>query len=685
MFKQKFAIKNMNAILITENTSGTYIPVLTAEQKSTVIAILAENGYRLKKDAFIKFATDKINLYTAKDILNAVVDIKGSDVNHAILIGSFPFPPNESQASRSFLAYLNYASQFFNIPNAFLQEDKELYPLTDDVIYTELDIVDSIDETVKSLFKSKIPLSLDNEEFVAKLYETKDDILNSIDPKEIVLKEILARQIAMELVEKEPEYVSARSAIDVLRAIALISGEENAKLDEQFTIKSLSNPLRRSIIAVLDRVANIDDLASKKSLFKRLFKIIHVHEKKNEKYSNIRALATQLQSINNPRTSRTEIHKIVSGIGTKEGFDIIVGNPSLFIRNLDAILRKHDPESVLQLFTESLKTRDVETKLLVQILAHFRNRGEKVEKRLITLKGKSSPVVVEKPLDAMAEDLISKLNDIIVAELKRQYSKKETYIEKAYIDPELYKINIPSSLSDQDGLKMLSRGSRYKIKQDGDILRLFVHWKDYTDIDLSAVTLDENYDSLENIHFRNLSGSFYEHSGDVRSAPNGGSEFIDIHLDKIPKKHRYVLLCINDYNGKAFDDIPELFTGFMIRDSLTGKNFDARTVVDKFSISGGVGFKYGLMFDVHNREVIMINASKPSSAYDSIYSTEYKSLINEIMNRKYVTVGELLELNTKYVLCEDEQLTMSEEELAQVQKFDSDFGTNVIEITSKLL
>jgi hypothetical protein len=55
------------------------------------------------------------------------------------------------------------------------------------------------------------------------------------------------------------------------------------------------------------------------------------------------------------------------------------------------------------------------------------------------------------------------------------------------------------------------------------------------------------------------------------------------------------------------------------------------------------------------------------------------------MNHKTLTVGELLELRSRYVLCEDEQLAMTQQELEFVQKFDEDYGFNVLDITSNLL
>lgn len=681
MFKQKFAIKTLNTILINKEE---VLLKLSQDQKLVMLGIMRDNGYILSKDNLLKFLEMDISHKNSLDIIEAIQEIRGSNVQHKTLIGKFPLQDN-NQLHRSLVAFVNHLSGIIpQIPDMLI-EDKQLYNLDEIGNEIYLDITDDIDDKILQLFTSKIPLSLDHETFIQELYKSKDPIINKVDPNKIILKEILARHIAMELVEKEE--ISARNAIDIIRAVAILSGEENAKLDNTFKIKGLTNPIRRKIIESLDKVANIDDITSKKNLFKKLFKLLHVHESKYEKYENIRALAKELQTVNNPKTSRTELYKLINGIGTKEGFDLVIGNPSLFIRNLDAILRNHHPDSVLELFKMSLETRDVETKLLLQILEHFRNRDKDLSERMFTPKGKSTPVVVDKELKALEQEVINKLDEIISNELKRQYSKTENFFDKTYIHPDLYKINLPKGLSDQDGMKVMSRGSKYKVQGDGDILRLFVHWKAHVDIDLSALILDSSYNKLSQaLYFGNLSGSYWEHSGDVRSAPNGGSEFIDIYLDKVPPFAKYVVMAINCYSGEDYDNIPELFAGVMIRkDKLAGKKFEPKTVEDKFSISGGNDFKSCVLFDIETRELIMMNVNSGFGGFSSIDSTDFKPLIKNILEHKYVTVGEVLELRSNYVLCEDEQLVMSEEELSKVKVFDANYGFNVLDITSNIL
>jgi hypothetical protein len=55
------------------------------------------------------------------------------------------------------------------------------------------------------------------------------------------------------------------------------------------------------------------------------------------------------------------------------------------------------------------------------------------------------------------------------------------------------------------------------------------------------------------------------HSGDIVSAPNGASEFIDINYVEAKEHARYVVICNYVYSGDAYKDIPECFSGVMFR------------------------------------------------------------------------------------------------------------------------
>ena len=194
---------------------------------------------------------------------------------------------------------------------------------------------------------------------------------------------------------------AARTATDVVRAIALLSGQENAKLDDQFKVKSLSNPIRRLVVKDLDRVGNISDLTLNKGLFKRLFKIIHIHDKKFAEYENIRALAKTIQTVNNPSTIRTVLHE--TNISDYNPFvkSVLQSNPNEFGMRLDTVLRhnEHQQDVIIRDFIEIID--QVGNKILLRLWGHLMNRTENQVKRAVYTKGVNGRVtVLDKPLYA---------------------------------------------------------------------------------------------------------------------------------------------------------------------------------------------------------------------------------------------------------------------------------------------
>ena len=692
--KQSFAIKSVKSILIEPTLNADS---LTESERVVLLGMIHDCGFSFNQHDTYKFMSSHITYDKAAEIIKAIEYVVGDHVAHKFLQGSFPIK-DPNQLHRSIIACMNYLHQYFpDIFHSVLQEDRIAAPLqithySDPKILT---IVGSVDDKVLELFGSKIPLSADHAELVTYLYNTNDPVLDRVDGSAIMLKEVLAYQVKREIeVDAIDKITSARSATDILRAIALISGEPNPKLDSAFSIKSIPNKQRRKIVECLDTIATIEDLTINKNLFKRLFKMLHLNTPRFKKFSNINNLAKTLREVNNPKTIRTEIQRVVDGFGSDEGFDYLINNPSVFVRNLDAILRKYDSNEVIDKVKKSFTNNTVNTKILLQALEHFNNRLVKLDTRMFTLKGRSQPVVVDdKPLEPMEFETVKLLSNIFTQELQRQYKLSSNWFERAYIDPALYKINIPKNLSEEDGLKQLSRGSRYKLNTDekGSVIRLFVHWADNCDIDLSAVLYDQEFKVLDDrdaqINFGNLHGHFYEHSGDVRYAPDGGSEFIDIELEKIPTNTRYIVMVVNNYSGDSYDSVNELFAGFMIRkDRLMGKAFEPRTVEDKFSIRGGSNIKQLFAYDVVTDEIILINASSTTcDAYSIRDMDDDNQLLKSVVERNYISIGNLIELHSEYVLCEDEQLTLSDEEKSNTTFFDLDYGLDTLNITTNMM
>ena len=117
----------------------------------------------------------------------------------------------------------------------------------------------------------------------------------------------------------------------------------------------------------------------------------------------------------------------------------------------------------------------------------------------------------------------------------------------------------------------------------------------------------------------------------------------------------------------------------MIRkDRLAGKKLEPKTVEEKFSITGGRDFKVLVLFDVESNEAIMINSAMNSGRGSSIVDFDFADHIKSIVEYKYVTVGEVIELHAKNVV--DDYSNIDD-----VNVFDREYGFDVIDINSKMI
>ena len=173
-----------------------------------------------------------------------------------------------------------------------------------------------------------------------------------------------------------------------------------------------------------------------------------------------------------------------------------------------------------------------------------------------------------------------------------------------------------SQRSASKSLRQLTRGSRLPIPQ-GDTVRFFMWWKEGdvdgkptgdVDLDLSAVMYDADWNYLEHIAYTNLKSAKYKavHSGDITSAPNGASEFIDLDIPSILKYGgRYIVASIFSFSNQPFANLPECFAGWMIRqDANSGEIYDPRTVKDKVDMTANTTITIPAILDLKQREIL---------------------------------------------------------------------------------
>lgn len=185
---------------------------------------------------------------------------------------------------------------------------------------------------------------------------------------------------------------------------------------------------------------------------------------------------------------------------------------------------------------------------------------------------------------------------------------------KVFVAPELASWVVPLSLrSANDSLVTLGRGTRMPLARQSTV-RLYVYWRQRfqrTDLDLSAVTFDEEGRCTGWVDWTRLRGHGLVHSGDLQSAAFGAAEFIDAEIETMRQgSGRYLAPSVFRYSGDAFGQM-ECFTGWMTRDKPDAdyKTFDPVTIQQKVDLGGQASYAVPFVIDLQEREVLWLDLS----------------------------------------------------------------------------
>jgi hypothetical protein len=246
--------------------------------------------------------------------------------------------------------------------------------------------------------------------------------------------------------------------------------------------------------------------------------------------------------------------------------------------------------------------------------------------------------------------------------LTKIYSSKDK-LEKVYLSENMKNYCIPvNNRSASSGYHTLPYASRVKLNtEDHSIIRLFTHWKNSEknriDIDLSAEFYDDNFNYVTSLGWHNMDGgkkfSSY-HSGDIVSAPNGASEFIDINYVEAKEHARYVVICNYVYSGDAYKDIPECFSGVMFRKNKgkKGEIFEVSTVKYKYDLTQETSSKnIAYVIDLKTMELIWIDCAYHHSPSFALVAAGDLSLVAIMKNalKKHMSIYDLVMLHKNHI------------------------------------
>ena len=480
------------------------------------------------------------------------------------------------------------------------------------------------------LLSAKASLSEDDKADLSWFVENYFSDLKRFLPNQILHKENLAyiSGLLLKYTEDATEIVSnyIKTATDILRlATALSDGDVSLSSNTKF--KSFKRSERRFLLELLEQCnAPTEDMLRHKKRWIRLGERLHPSEYKH-RYPKSSEAFDIIRNSKPYQTFNRTLEKHLKNGEFSQAADHLEKRPGEFARRLDHFLRSSDDSSaILEKF--GAISEQVSTNVLLQILAHFKDRDIQSELRVFFPKGEfAKAFAIPNEVEPLNSETCTKVVELIKNTLSTRFGAREP-LGNVYIDPALKNYTIPlAQRAASKSLKCLARGSRLDIPK-GDTIRFFLWWKEgivdgvetgRVDVDLSAVIYDENWEYQEHISYTNLkSGKFRSyHSGDITSAPNGACEFIDIDIPSVLKHNaRYIVMSLNSYTSQSYCNLPECYGGWMMRKHPnSGEVFEPKTVMNKIDIAADSKIAIPVILDLKERKFIWTDLALTRNPY----------------------------------------------------------------------
>lgn len=387
--------------------------------------------------------------------------------------------------------------------------------------------------------------------------------------------------------------------------------------------RSFKRKERRLLLELLQGCGFIEeDMLRYKNRWIRVGERLHPGEYDEKQFGKV---ITAFNKLRNEVKIETFGGKVVKAIETenyKTALNLLKKRPGELARKLDHLLRlAQDKNMIVNTFKDVAS--DVSTPVLLQVKEHFAHRTEELKSRVFFPKGNLARCYcIENDLPEIDVKYCNAIVKICENALIENYKSKD-FLGNVYVDESIKGFCVPySQRSANKAMKNVTRGSRFKINDDANFIRLGIHWKNElyngieyrTDIDLSCSFLDENFSHLDHVSYTHLKNKYSVHSGDLVGAPResgGAAEFIDININKaVDHGVKYAAVQIYGFTRTKFSDLDEMLFNWQEGvDADCGDIFEPTRVQQSMNLGFNSDCGIPVVFDLENKEVIWCDLS----------------------------------------------------------------------------
>ena len=600
-------------------------------------------GFTFSKELFetlMHCSKDELkNFYT--ELVPELKALVGADVTYRPMYPNFPEQVAEASDVELFINAIVHYFTFGHLMPEY--EKNERLPLIDVNKMTILSIGNSEDlmKILTNLASSKTSISQQDKEDIVTIIKATPDYAKYL-PDTIPLKENVA--LIGKLIIEEAPIKSAtpikkyfKTATDVLRLVTAMS-DGDISLAAKTKYRSLKRCERRIILDLLANCGNItEDLYRYQYEWIRVAEILHPFEYKYKKYNGVNKAFNTLRNEKKPLMFGGQVQAAILKKDMRTAATLLKERPGEFARQLDKVLRDSDNANYILNCFKDIAT-SISTPVLLQVRQHFIGRmaEQRTPVRVFFPKGNLARAMsIKNELPAIDATICKNVARICRDALIEQYKDKE-FLGNVFVDEDFKNYLVPfSQRSASKAVKTIVRGSKVPVKEDASAVRAFIWWTnmdeskadDYygngrVDIDLSAAIFDENWNYLEHVSYTHLRSAKYKayHSGDITNGGsvkgNGVAEFLDVDIDSVGKRGRYVVYQVYNYTSQKFCDLTNCRFGWMEREDVnSGEIFEPTTVAMKMDLTAESTVAIPVIFDCVERKFIWcdLNLAMPCS------------------------------------------------------------------------
>ncbi|SFJ04066.1 MULTISPECIES: TerD family protein [unclassified Bacillus (in: firmicutes)] len=594
---------------------------------ATVLKNMESLGFTFSQPLIEAVQTLSVDAFTSfyKELVKSLKEMVGAHVQFSPMYPNFPQQVMDMSCAELYInAIIHYVTLLLPVSKV-----NERFPLLDRVDLKVIDLgsEEDFNQMISQLIGANSSISSTDKKDVEWALTHAEDVslfLPDVIPHKENMSFIIGALLKNEKISADDAAKYFKTATDVLRlAVALSEGDVSLASSSRF--KKFKRAERRFLLDLLEQCGNIaEDMLRYKKRWIRLGEILHPAEYRTRFPKANRAF----EILRNNIKFETFNGKVEAALLNRDiiaAKNLLTTRPGEFARRLDHLVRLCSDEStdvfnILEGFVSVIG--DVSTPVLLQVMAHFKHRNDNNELRTFFPKGNVAKAIgIENTLPPIPENICLMIVKICEDALKNRFAELPS-LGKVFLDEQLKNYLVPfSQRSASKSLRTLVRGSKIDLPE-GDTIRFFLWWKEgyvngqhtgCVDIDLSAVIYDEDWQYKEHVSFTNLRSKEFKayHSGDITSAPNGASEFIDFDIPSVLKYDgRYVVMSLNSYTNQPYKDLPECFSGWMVRQYPgSGEIFEPSTVQDKVDITADTQISIPVILDLKERKLIWTDLS----------------------------------------------------------------------------